>query len=247
MRNKVFCLVVLVCVSPLALGQVNQEIDQDEDLLAVDSIDNEVSFRRPILPPPPSFARVGERLVTAPRAPARRPQGVVRGPQQLTALAGGNRAALVHNSKIQRDGSYAFNYETTDGQRRQESGQPSSSSAGSIVQTGSWSYTGSDGKLYEVQFIADEFGFRPVGDHIHPAHQQAQRQARLLAGQRHVRAQRAEPARTRQQELRTRGQEGRTRGQEGRIRQQETRGRADAVRSRPERQQQRNRRESRFP
>ena len=33
---------MLVSVSPLALGQVNQEIDQDEDLLAVDSIDNEV-------------------------------------------------------------------------------------------------------------------------------------------------------------------------------------------------------------
>jgi len=235
----VLCL-VLVSVSPLALGQVNQEIDQDEDLLAVDSIDNEVSFRRPILPPPPSFSRIGDRLVTAPKAPARRPQAVVRGPQQPTALAGGNRAALVHNIKMQRDGSYAFNYETNDGQRRQEKGEPSSSSAGSIVQTGGWSYTGTDGKLYEVQFIADEFGYRPIGQHIHPAHQQAQRQARLLAGQRQARTQRSEPARTRQQEVRTRGQEVRSR-------QQETRARADAVRSRPDRGQNRNGRGARFP
>ena len=42
---------VLVFVSPLALGQVNQEIDQVEDLLAVASIDNEVgTVRRTSLP-----------------------------------------------------------------------------------------------------------------------------------------------------------------------------------------------------
>ena len=78
--------------------------------------------------------------------------------------------------------SLCSSYETPDGQRRQETGQPSSSSAGSIVQAGSWSYTGIDGKLYEVTFVADELGYRPVGGHIHPAHIQAQRQARRLAG-----------------------------------------------------------------
>ena len=99
---QVLCVAVLVSITPLALCQVSHSIDQDEDLLAVDSIDNEVgtlhfhlivplkrdysfvfhvSFRRPILPPPPSFAKVGARLVTAPRAPN-------RGPQQLTAVAG---------------------------------------------------------------------------------------------------------------------------------------------------------------
>ena len=80
-------------------------------------------------------------------------------------------------------------YETNDGQRRQESGQPSSSSAGSIVQSGSWSYTGLDGKLYEVSFVADELGYRPVGGHLHPAHRQAMRQARMLAGLRQARGQ----------------------------------------------------------
>ena len=125
-----------------------------------------------------------------------------------------------------------FSYETPDGQTRQETGQPSSASAGSIVQTGSWSYTGQDGKLYEVKFVADEFGYRPVGDHIHPAHQQAQRQARLLAGQRQARGQRLETSRTRKQEVRTRGQEVRTRGQEVRTRGQAVRTRTEQQRPR---------------
>jgi len=155
-------------------------------------------------------------------------------------LSGGAGAALVHNSQMKPDGSYAFNYETDDGQRRQESGQPSSSSAGSIVQTGSWSYTGSDGKLYKVQFIADEFGYRPVGGHLHPAHQQAQRQARLLAGQREARIQRQAG------QVRTRQIEGRNRGQEVRTRQEGARSRTEQERSRPDRQQSRNHSGSRF-
>ena len=111
---------------------------------------------------------------------------------------------------------YVFlSYETNDGQRRQESGQPSSSNAGSIVQSGSWSYTGLDGKLYEVSFVADELGYRPVGGHLHPAHRQAMRQARMLAGQRQARGERGQPSRVRQRE-RSRGQNARTRGQESR-------------------------------
>jgi len=212
-------IVLLATISPLAVCQVDHSIDQDEDLLAVDSIDNEVSFRRPILAPPPSFAKIGARLQAAPRG---------------NTVAGGHGAAIVQKSRMEADGSYAFNYETNDGVRRQESGQPSSSQTGSIVQSGSWSYTGLDGKLYEVSFVADELGYRPVGGHIHPAHQQAQRQARRLAGQRQKRQQRGQTGRNRQQEVRTRGQEGRTRAQEGRARAQEERTRSQETRTRPQ-------------
>ena len=134
---------VLASLTPLALCQVSHSIDQDEDLLAVDSVDNKVntlklhftetlkkdysfefqiSFRHPILPPPPSSAR----LVTKPRA-SNRVQGAGKGPQQMAAFAGeiqgdffaspklsfnslsaGHKSAVVHNNKMQADGSYAF-------------------------------------------------------------------------------------------------------------------------------------------
>ena len=91
---------------PLVLGQVNFSIDQVEDLLALDSLHDEVgitiyssgkkltrfvfhvSFQHPILPPPPSFVKVGARMVTEPRAPAGQSQGAVRGPQQPAIAAG---------------------------------------------------------------------------------------------------------------------------------------------------------------
>lgn len=34
------------------------------------------------------------------------------------------------------------------------------------MQTGSYSYTAPDGSLISLSFIADENGFRPMGDHL---------------------------------------------------------------------------------
>ena len=45
------------------------------------------------------------------------------------------------------DGSYSFRYVTSDGMTREERGQP----AGQGV-TGSWSYTGADGRQYQVSY-----------------------------------------------------------------------------------------------
>lgn len=35
-----------------------------------------------------------------------------------------------------------------------------------LVQQGAYAYYGSDGKLYQVRYIADENGFQPIGDHL---------------------------------------------------------------------------------
>ena len=43
------------------------------------------------------------------------------------------------------DGSYSFRYETDDGVAREERGRPRGQGV-----TGSWSYTGADGKQYQV-------------------------------------------------------------------------------------------------
>lgn len=61
-----------------------------------------------------------------------------------------------------------FSYETSDGQKREESShfvelidqQPI------LVVTGSSSYIGPDGVTYKVYYVADENGYRPYGDHI---------------------------------------------------------------------------------
>jgi len=214
---------LIAILSRGVLGQVSHSIDQAEDLLAVDSFDNEISVRRPILAPPPAFAKVGARLVSAPRTPVKKPEGVVRGPVQSVGLAKAGESAVVHTSRMNLDGSYTFKYETGDGQSRQENGQPSSS--GSIVQSGSWSYIGSDGKEYSVEFVADELGYRPIGDHLHPAHREAQRQARQLAENRE----------------RTRNQNGRTRENNSRSRNQEERSKNSLLRSRVEEDRSRNR------
>jgi len=149
-----------------ALPQVNQEIDTEEDLLAIDSFSNEVSVPVPILPPPPGFAGLGDRFVD--------------GPQQPASQAGGSGdvTALVYNNKLNRDGSYAFNYKTSDGQSRNEQGQVGQN--GGYVQTGGWEYIGADGQTYSVTFVADENGFRPVGHHIPSSPASAARRARFL-------------------------------------------------------------------
>ena len=97
------------------------------------------------------------------------------------------------------DGSYKFRYSTKDGMFRQESGKPDSSS-GSLVQTGSWSYTGADGKQYQMKFVADQFGFRPEGAHLHVAHQLAFKQQEMLA--RRARARQARKAKQSRQSRR---------------------------------------------
>ena len=46
--------------------------------------------------------------------------------------------------------------------KRTEAGKHMES--GGMLQTGSWEYVGPDGKVYKVEYIADENGFRPTGE-----------------------------------------------------------------------------------
>jgi hypothetical protein len=152
-----------------SLRQVNFEFDTDEDLLAVDSsLSNEIQDfprGRKISPPPPAFGKIGDRLLTKKIG---RGKGQRRFPPALVS------------SKRGKDG-YTFSYRTEDGQKRQEKGKINS---GKMVTRGGWEYVGSDGRLYKTEFIADELGYRPVGEHIHPAFVQMARQAKLLADRR---------------------------------------------------------------
>lgn len=57
-----------------------------------------------------------------------------------------------------------YSYETEDGMKRSEAGILLES--GGMSQTGSWEYVGPDGQVYRVEYVADENGFRPIGQHL---------------------------------------------------------------------------------
>ncbi|XP_066253465.1 uncharacterized protein [Euwallacea similis] len=65
---------------------------------------------------------------------------------------------------------YKYSYETSNGIQRNETGEdiPSihdANRAAALVK-GSYSYTGADGVLYTVNYVADEAGFHPEGAHL---------------------------------------------------------------------------------
>ncbi|XP_047514725.1 calphotin-like isoform X2 [Pieris napi] len=87
------------------------------------------------------------------------------------------------SDELESNGTYHFSYETGNGIKRDEiayekvipkarsansneGGEDDSESDEIHVQQGSYSYTGPDGILYTVRYIADENGFQPIGDHL---------------------------------------------------------------------------------
>ncbi|TMW41586.1 hypothetical protein DOY81_013333 [Sarcophaga bullata] len=64
-----------------------------------------------------------------------------------------------------RDTSFV---ETSDGKTHQEEGQLKDigTENEALVVRGSYSYTGDDGQVYTVNYVADENGFQPEGDHL---------------------------------------------------------------------------------
>lgn len=69
--------------------------------------------------------------------------------------------------------SLVSSYETENGILGEESGRIEKQTEGDAIRTtGFYHYTGDDGLLYRVDYVADENGFVPVGEHIPkvPAH-----------------------------------------------------------------------------
>lgn len=58
------------------------------------------------------------------------------------------------------DGSYTFEYGTSNGIDVSETG------VGSSYATGSYSYTSPEGETIQLKYTADENGYQPQGDHL---------------------------------------------------------------------------------
>ncbi|XP_049299976.1 larval cuticle protein 65Ag1-like [Anopheles funestus] len=58
-----------------------------------------------------------------------------------------------------------FSYKTLDNQWRDETVEINPKT-GALVISGWYRYTGPDGIIYQVKYVADENGFRPLGTHL---------------------------------------------------------------------------------
>nr|XP_027239193.1 cuticle protein CP14.6-like isoform X1 [Penaeus vannamei]XP_027239194.1 cuticle protein CP14.6-like isoform X2 [Penaeus vannamei] len=74
-------------------------------------------------------------------------------------------AILRDDRVIEDDGRYNFDMETANGIVFSESGSPVGDE-GAINSAGSFSYTAPDGTDVHLQYVADENGFQPQGDHL---------------------------------------------------------------------------------
>lgn len=59
--------------------------------------------------------------------------------------------------------SHGFNVETSDGSKFESHGELRN---GAYIHKGTYTHVGDDGVTYTVQYVADEHGFRPVGEHL---------------------------------------------------------------------------------
>lgn len=65
------------------------------------------------------------------------------------------------------DGGYSYSYELSDGSFKEEYAyQKQVGDQSILVVSGSYGYTGDDGKLYRVRYTSDENGFLASGDHL---------------------------------------------------------------------------------
>ncbi|CAK1552271.1 unnamed protein product [Leptosia nina] len=76
---------------------------------------------------------------------------------------------LKHDANVNPDG-YNFEFETSDGTQRQESGtlKQISEDVKALEVQGSYKYAAPDGLIYTVTYIADEHGFQPQERVEHP-------------------------------------------------------------------------------
>lgn len=67
---------------------------------------------------------------------------------------------LKYNTEVNPDGSYKYEYASSNGLDIAESG------VGSSYASGSYSYTAPDGQPIQLNYIADENGYQPQGSHL---------------------------------------------------------------------------------
>ncbi|XP_029034284.2 endocuticle structural glycoprotein SgAbd-2-like [Osmia bicornis bicornis] len=66
------------------------------------------------------------------------------------------------------DGSYIFSYESANGIKVAEQGQPKqlNETNSVVIVEGSYSYPAADGTPVSLSYVADENGFQPKGEHL---------------------------------------------------------------------------------
>ncbi|XP_035914195.1 flexible cuticle protein 12-like [Anopheles stephensi] len=78
-----------------------------------------------------------------------------------------NAETLKYDSNINGVDGYSYQYETSNGISAQEAGELKNvGEASALAVRGSFTYTADDGQVYTVNYIADENGFQPEGEHI---------------------------------------------------------------------------------
>ncbi|EDX04048.1 pupal cuticle protein [Drosophila simulans] len=71
-----------------------------------------------------------------------------------------NTRTLQNDLQVERDGKYRYAYETSNGISASQEG------LGGVAVQGGSSYTSPEGEVISVNYVADEFGYHPVGAHI---------------------------------------------------------------------------------
>ncbi|KAI8428863.1 hypothetical protein MSG28_007506 [Choristoneura fumiferana] len=91
-------------------------------------------------------------------------------PQSLQYQLQGQEIPIVRQTAdVSFDGSYQYSYETGNGIQAQEEGYLKNAGvkdAEAQVAQGSFSYTSPEGVPISLTYVADENGFRPVGNHL---------------------------------------------------------------------------------
>uniref|UniRef100_A0A182IL85 Uncharacterized protein n=1 Tax=Anopheles atroparvus TaxID=41427 RepID=A0A182IL85_ANOAO len=105
----------------------------------------------------------------------------------LIASVAADQDAVVlrQDAEVNPDGTYQYAYETSNGILAEEQGTLKNvGDEQAQVAQGQFSYTDPDGNRVSLQYIADENGFQPQGDHLPtppPIPEAIERALRLLA------------------------------------------------------------------
>lgn len=77
---------------------------------------------------------------------------------------------VAQEMNVEPDGQFHWSYESGDGTKQVQDGELRAldKDVQVGVMHGTYEYTGDDGQVYSVSYVADENGFQPQGAHIHP-------------------------------------------------------------------------------